>query len=197
MKLIAYSTGKAGGMCGSNSSTSITYTEDGRCKVSNSERPLQSQTTRIETYFADGLLQKLSEICERYHVIEWTDLPDEDIFMHDASTYSETFTFENGTKISLGSRKKTPAQAGEMAREINELIMESRKYGTDAEVTEESFLAMGMMMTGIGSDFSKGQEIANQGKRTIQLAKFCKNCGTPFEGIQKFCTECGSAREDM
>lgn len=205
MKLIAYSSSEGGGMMGGYSSTSIAYTDDGRCKVNKAGRTFHSEPIRKETYYADGLLEKLSEVCERYRVIEWENLPGETVTMLDAPSGSDSFTFENGTKIILESRRIYPGYVYEMHQEVNKLIEESKRYGVDFEVTEEaaSMLMFGQMMkTGKVEDVNGQnpgtvQTITSQNPESIKWAKFCAICGTEFQENQKFCSECGSVRPKL
>lgn len=197
MKLISYSSSESGGMNGSYSSTYIAYSDDGRCKVDIANRTNHSQPIKRVKYYADGLLEKLSEVCERYDIISWTDLPDQIVVMRDAPTVSECFTFENGTKIALGSGKQYPGLFHEMNQELEKFIRESESYGVDLEVIEETpFITMGMM----GAQVDKPvmpinvQNASSRSEGTIKWAKFCSDCGTEFMGNQKFCAECGSAR---
>lgn len=195
MKLIAYSSSESGGMNGGYSSTSVIYTDDGRCKVNIAGRTFHSQPTKRVTYYADGLLDKMSAVCEQYRVSDWTDLPDQKVFMYDAATSSDCFTFENGTKITLGSGKQYPENAREVFQEINKLIAESETYGVDVEITEEElFGTMGMMQLNHTVNSDKLQTAGKQETDTSGWAKFCADCGTEFTGNQKFCAECGSLR---
>lgn len=223
MKLIEFRASESGGMNGSRSSTSVAYTDEGRCKVNIVSKPFHNQPTTHVKYYADGLLDKLSEVCERYHVIEWKDLPEQDLFMHDAPTIYEHFTFEDGTKIDLGSKKKYPEHAGDMFHELYRLIDESESYSVNREVLVEEdspmmmgmmpfgMMSMGMMSEGMkfdqtppggndqkaggsGSGSSSVSNGGNQGEEAVKWAKFCNQCGTPFEGNQKFCSECGAIR---
>lgn len=198
MKLIAYSSSESGGMLGGRSSKSIAYTDDGRCKVKISGKTFHSEPIKHVTYYADGLLDKLSEVCERYNVISWTDLPDQTIAMHDAAKSRDSFTFENGTIITLSSEKQYPKQAREMYGELNRLIEESESYGVDAEVTieENSFATMGMMSFQTAGPV-QAQKVGTQGEDVSQWAKVCACCGTKFEGNQKFCAECGAVRQKL
>lgn len=192
VKLISYSSSQGGGMLGGYSSTSITYSEDGRCKVSCSNKPMHNQPTEHITYYADGLLEKFSELCERYNVISWTDLPDLNITMLDAGTSTDTFTFEGGTIISLSSGKQLPVQARIMFQELAELLNEAKDNALDIEViqVEENMMPMGMM----GNQLLKNAETNIQSINAPQSAKFCSNCGSKFSGEQKFCPECGTKR---
>lgn len=194
MRLIAYSSSESGGMMGGYSSTNITYTEDGRCQVNISNRPFHSQPLTHVKYYADGLLEKLSEVCERYNVISWTDLPEQKIIMLDAANNTDNFTFEDGTKIVLGSRIQYPEHASEMYEEFNKIIRESEGYGVDREVTEEEpFMSMEMMAFQVDKPV-KDQTTAGNVEDTSIWARFCVNCGAEFIENQKFCAECGSVR---
>lgn len=192
VKLIAYSSSQGGGMMGGYSSMSISYAEDGRCKVSSSNKLMHNQPTEHVVYYADGLLEKLSELCERYNVISWTDLPDLNITMYDAATSTDTFTFEDETRISLCSDKQLPAQAHTMFRELAELVKDARSQAADIEVTqvEENMMFMGMM----GNQAVQSPKIETQSMDNTQWARFCSNCGSKFNGEQKFCSECGTKR---
>lgn len=194
MKLVAYSSSESGGMNGGRSLTSITYTGEGRCKVTTANKPFHNQPTRHENYYADGLLEKLSAVCERYNVISWTDLPDNEIILLDGATSSENFTFNNGITITLGSRKKYPPNAHEMFEELKELIEESLNYGTEMEVTIEEPMAPMSLMEFQMNMHAKKQDTGKQETETANLAKFCSNCGAKFTGDQKFCAECGAKR---
>lgn len=198
MRLITYSMSESGGMNGSYLSKYIAYTDDMSCKVEIVDKPFHNQPTKRVKYYADGLLEKLSEVCEKYNVISWTDLPEQQIFMHDAAAVSICFTFENGVKIGLGSGKRYPEHFHEMYQELEKLIRESENYGTDlAEVTEETpFMAMGMMMSSMGQSLC-GQTPERQEKENTEWAKFCANCGAKFMENQKFCAECGSVRSKL
>lgn len=197
MKLISYSSSESGGMNGSYSSTYIAYTDDGRCKVDIANKPFYSQPIKRVRYYADGLLENLSEVCARYNVIDWTDLPDQQVFIYDAPTFSDCFTFENGTKIALGSGKQYPRQFHEMNRELEKLIRESESYGVDLEITEEASLVTMGMMPGPVAQPVNFQDVGRQGEESAKLAKFCTNCGAEFIGNQKFCAECGSVRQKL
>lgn len=195
VKLISYSFSEHGGMNGGRESTYIAYTDDGRCHVDMSSKPFHSQPITRVRYDSDGLLEKLSEVCERYHVTSWTDLPDQQMTMYDAPTVSICFTFENNIIISLGSRKQYPVQFHEMYQELNKLIQESEDNAIDrtVEVIEEKPF-MGMMMPELNGKTISVQESGNQGEDITKWAKFCINCGAKFTGNQKFCPECGSVR---
>lgn len=194
MRLIAYSSSEGGGMNGSFSSTSVSYTNDGRCRVNTDNRPFHNQPIKHVKYYADGLLEKLSEVCERYNVSNWTDLPEQNMFMYDAPTSNVYFTFEDGTKIDLGSRKQYPKQAHELFREIDDLIAESKDYAVDVEVVEEPAMtmgmSMGMSMMAVSDNFVKAPESAE-----MKWSKFCASCGERFTGDEKFCAHCGTKRE--
>ena len=201
MRLISYSSGESGSMMGGRSSLSISYTDDGRCRVSSSQSVGQSLTTKCVTYYAEGLLDKLSEVCERYNVIEWKDVPGPKIFMVDAGTSRQTFSFENGVKICFESGKRYPEYAGDMFSEIDALITESESYAVDVEVSEETF-GMGMMgmmgmmnmMNDQNKQVVKDPDYFKRNEDTSAWAGVCDGCGTPFTGAQKFCAECGAAR---
>lgn len=202
MKLIAYNKTERGGMTGGYSSTSIAYTREGRCQVHIKVQSYHSQPTFFERYYADGLLEKLSLLCERYHTTEWTNLPDSDIRMYDAPSGSIRFTFEGGTEIVLGSRKKYPDQFHEMYQELAELINESKAYAVERETGEEAPF-MGPLTMGSMFDLQKNMQAASvpagkpadQNESSANWAKFCGNCGAEFQGTQRFCAECGSPRQ--
>lgn len=147
MKLVAYNSSETGGMNGVYSLISVFYDKDGRCKVEIAHRSFHNQPTKYTNYYAEGLLEKLSEVCERYNVISWTNLPANNMFLHDAPTINDCFSFENGTKISLGSKTQYPLEAFDLFQEIKSLISESESYCVEKEVREEAPapLAMGMM----------------------------------------------------
>ena len=200
MKLIAYYSSEHGGMLGGYSLTEIAYTSDGRCKVHTAGRTFHSEPITHKRYYADGLLEKLTVVCERYNVISWTDLPKSNIFMHDAPSGSDKFTFEDGTKIILGSDMQYPAHASDMFGELKQLISESLNYSVDLEVTEEApGFAMGMMgmMTNMPQNPVKVQKAPDQADGTTKWASFCVDCGAKFMGSQRFCAECGSVRKKL
>lgn len=200
MKLIAYNSSESGGMLGSYASTKIFYTSDGRCRVDTASKVLHSDPITHVTYYADGLLEKLSEVCERYNVIGWTDLPENNIFMHDSSSKKDNFSFEDGTIIVLGSSKKYPEHAGEMYGELKQLINDSENYAVDLEVTEESSIfTMGMMgkMPNMTPNMVNVIKPANQNDESIKWAQYCVDCGAKFNGSQRFCAECGSVRKSL
>ncbi|MCQ2519046.1 MAG: hypothetical protein MJ107_00805 [Lachnospiraceae bacterium] len=197
MKLIAYSTASSGGMLGGRSSTSVFYTDDGRCKVEITDKPAHNQPTTHKKYYADGLLEKLSEICERYNVAGWTNLTGESISMLDAASGSDKFTFENGTTVILESKMAYPQYVYEMFQEFRELIKDFKGSDVEVEVTEDApftFASMGMM--GFQTANNVNPKVDERRDQDVSdWAKFCRNCGTKFEGNQKFCAECGSVRE--
>lgn len=197
MKLIAYKTARYGGMLGGHSSTSVTYTDDGRCKVDSSGKTYHSEPITHEIYYAEGLLEKLSEVCERYHVITWTDIAGEKIRMLDEASGSDNFTFEDGTKITIESGRIYPGYVHEMYCEFKQLIEESKSYGVDFEVTEEAPMMMMGMMTAQKEGFGRTQHVVRENMEASKWAKFCTNCGTEFKGEQKFCVECGSMRQKL
>lgn len=198
VKLVAYSSSKSGGMMGGCSSTSIVYTGDGRCKVSSSSRFMHNQPLIRETYYSEGLLEKLSALCERYHVMDWTDLPDLNLTVYDEAAVTYCFTFGGGNVVSLGSGKRFPDQAGEMFRELAELIKEARDNAADLEVTqvEENLMNMSLAdaMRMMNNQMVESPETKSQSICPAKMARFCSNCGYQFEGEQKFCPECGTAR---
>lgn len=199
MKLISYSSITGGGMAGGHSSTFITYTEDGRSKVETSDKPYHSSSTTHVIYYAEGLLEKLSDVCERYNVITWTYLPDNDILVYDEASSTDHFIFEDGTDIVLGNRTKSPTEAREMYHEFVALIKDSINYATELKeehIKEQPFLMMGMMgqmpsMADVRFDVPK-TDTPKEDAST--WAKFCKECGAEFKGSQKFCPECGALR---
>lgn len=195
MKLIAYSSTESGGMTGNYSSTSVTRTRDGRCRVEIARKDFHSEPLRRVKYYADGLLEKIGEVCERYEIINWTDLPELDIFMHDASRHSQSFIFEHGPDIILDSKKMIPPAAHEMYQEIDRLILESESYGTDVEITEDTPLPPMGMMAWQTEQTAKVQDSGSPDTGTSRWAKFCTSCGTRFHEEQKFCAECGSSRK--
>lgn len=198
MKLVAYTSGEGGGMLGGHSSTSVNYTGDGRCQVLLMNRLTHNHPYEKVKYYADGLLEKLNEVCERYNVSSWTDLPGEEIAMLDSPSRSENFTFLGGTRIAFDNRRIYPDYVWEMLREIKQLIEESKKYAVDVEVSEEvPLMAMSMMSM---NDINAGNKADNVQKESVQdddvkWAKFCIDCGTKFVGDQKFCGECGAVRQ--
>lgn len=195
MKLTAYSVSKGGGMMGGRSSVEVTYTLDGRTLVRTADQAYHSQPTVQEQYTADGLLEQLSLICEGYQVADWTDLPDETIFMHDAGSFTYTFTFEGGTQIVVSSRKKSPPGFGDLIYELRERIAQARANAGDVQTAEEpdAPMTMGMMFR---QPMTMAQyQAAAPGTPTGAWAKFCAACGTAFTGNEKFCPECGSKRE--
>lgn len=194
MKLISYNSSESGGMLGGYSSTSISYTDDGRCKVVIANRINHSQPIERMTYYAEGLLEKLSEVCERYEVGSWKDLPELDMHVLDEASRSQSFLFENGPDVVLDNKKMYPQCAHEVFQEINRLIKESKSYGANVEITEEQpMLAMGMMAFQT-SAASKVTDSSSKGSAAAKWANFCANCGTKFMVDQKFCSECGAAR---
>ncbi|MCQ2543376.1 MAG: hypothetical protein MJ126_04365 [Lachnospiraceae bacterium] len=205
MKLISYNTSKAGGMLGGFSSTSITHTEDGRCKVIISNKYTHNDPCIKETYYADGLLEKLSEICERYNIINLKEMPGQTIVMLDDPSGQTSYEFEDGTKIVLEKGKIYPDFDYNMFHEFNELIEESKSYGVDMEVTQETFgMPMGMMgmmgmsmLNGQVTKIDKALDNASQSEDDSKWARFCSNCGNEFVGKQKFCAECGSPRPKL
>lgn len=209
MRLIAYSSSEGGGMNGSYSSCDIAYTGDGRCRVQISSRAFHNKPTVNTRYYAEGLLEKLSNVCERYNVSSWENQPDRETFMYDATSGSKTFIFEDGTRINLGSGKIYPEQANEMFQELYGLIRESRDYGVDLEITEDSpFAMMSMGMMAGQPAPAKTKEAASPadgGVSRVQSsegnepkwAKYCSQCGAKFNENQKFCAECGCIREPL
>lgn len=198
MKLIAYSISEGGGMNGGYFSTSIAYTDDGRCRVSTSTRPFHNQPTRHVRYFSDGLLDKLSLVCERYNVISWTNLPEHKIFMHDAATTNICYTFENGTKIVLGDRTMYPEYFSEMHQEFNKLIDEAEQINVEEKIEETlPFLTMGMMAAQLNQPKATWVPVSQTTEDPAAWAKFCADCGAKFTGNQKFCPECGSVRQKL
>ncbi len=209
MRLIAYSSSEGGGMNGSYSSYDIAYTGDGRCRVQISSRAFHNQPIIDTRYYAEGLLEKLSNVCERYNVSSWVNLPDCEIFMHDAPSGNNTFTFEDGTRINLGSGKIYPEQANEMLRELYGLIRESRNYGVDLQITEGApfaMMSMGMMAgqpapaktTEAASQTDEGASIIQSSEgNEPKWVKYCSQCGAKFNENQKFCAECGCIREKL
>lgn len=173
MKLIDYNASVSGGMMGGYSLTSVTYTQDGRCLVSTVSRDFHSSPTRKEKYYADGLLDKLSEVCERYQVIQWTDLPEQDMRMCDAADSSQCFTFEDGTKICLDTKKRYPLSAPDMFGELNELIRNSESYGVDKEVTieENTMMPLGMMNMGMMNMGMMGNPMNNPAQAAVKYKK--------------------------
>lgn len=196
MKLIAYETTRGGGMLGGYSSTSVTYTDDGRCKVDISGKTYHSEPIKHEVYYADGLLEKLSEVCKRYNVVTWTDIAGEKTGMLDEASSNDNFIFEDGTKIVIESGRIYPGYVHEMYCDFNQLIKESKDYGVDYKVTEEAPMMMGMMAAQMEGLF-KVQYAGSQNKEVSKWAKFCVNCGAEFTGDQKFCAECGSMRQKL
>lgn len=201
MKLIAYSSSESGGMMGGYSSTHIFYTEDGRCKVETAGRTYHSQPIEHITYYADGLLEKLSEVCEKYNVDNWKDLPYDKINMLDAALSSKNFKFENGDNITLDSDKIYPQNIELMCRdmyqEIIALIDDSKNYGIDKKITEEEpVMSMGMMGM-MGMTLQQAVQPVREQASTFQEAKFCNICGAKFLDEQKFCAECGAPRNKI
>ncbi|MCQ2522458.1 MAG: hypothetical protein MJ105_08775 [Lachnospiraceae bacterium] len=195
MKLISYNSSESGGMNGSYSSTSIAYTDDGRCEVNTANRPFHSQPIRRVRYYAEGLLEKLSEVCERYDVIHWTDLPQQKVTMYDAPSGSDCFVFDNGTKIVLESGMIYTQQIRDMYDELKPLIKVSENYGVDVMVTEEpGIMTMGMMF-GQTNRTVEVKCTSGKDEDMSTWAKFCDSCGANFTGNQKFCAECGSPRK--
>lgn len=199
MKLIAYNSSKGGGMTGGHSSISIKYSEDGRCKVCSSIKTMHSQPTEQMTYYADGILDKLGELCERYNVINWTNLPDLDLKMYDGETSSDTFIFEDGIKINLNSGKQLPDQACQMFQELLELVNEYKDKANNIEVIQvEENMMMGMMnMSLMNNQTLKKTEVNVQNIDITKFDKFCSECGSEFNGNQKFCSECGATRKEV
>lgn len=202
MKLIAYNSSEGGGMNGGYSSISIAYTEDGRCVVIKSNRAFHNQPMRTVKYFADGLLERLSEVCRRYDVIHWTDLPAQTAAMLDAPSGSDCFTFEDGTKIVINNGAIHPQKVRDMYQEFMPLIRESEAYGTNAEATEEkpAAMTMGMFFAQTNQVYKvqtsdRPTESVGRNNDTSEWAGFCGNCGAKFSGNQKFCAECGEMRQ--
>ena len=208
MKLIAYVKSSSGGMMGGAAYEEIKYTEEGKCYFYSRNKQMHSSPTVTNKYYADGLLDKLSAVCERYNVSSWYNLPDTDIFMYDAASTSITFTFEDGTNISIGDRTKCPDMWLDFWDEFRELIKQSKDYAVD-EVTETeesvNMFGMGMMAMGMMGDPMSNNMIVNVQNDTncnnatsieeSKWAKFCIECGNGFSGAERFCGNCGAPRQ--
>lgn len=204
MKLIRFDNSSGGGMRGENSRITVHYTADGKCLVNSSGKDAWNTPTYIKNYYADGLLDKIGEVCERYAVHTWTDLPNNDFFMLDAPSRTVNFIFDDGTKIKLTNNTRTPDAWREVSSAISELIEESETYGIDAAVELSPF---GMMMgkteiirvqpkSGAAAPAAPASaptaEVAPDAPAPEKKAKFCPTCGYKAGGNSKFCPECGA-----
>lgn len=190
----------------------IEYTKDGKCLFDSLEKSRHDSPVYVKKYFAEGLLDKIGEVCERYNIISRTNLQKSNIVMYDAPSYYYTFMFEDGTRITFGSDTECPAQWPDAHGEINELIKESENYGTDVEEEKVSSDVPGTPMANMQSGIMGGMMGYMETVINLKLADerskaqsdtpspasgwvaFCSQCGTQFKDGQRFCSECGAVR---
>lgn len=192
MKLIRYSVSSGGGMLGGNYSKRVEYDKNGKCFVEEKSKMTHSDPTYTTSYYADGLLEKLSILCDKYSVRGWTDLPDNDMKMLDGESHNYSFTFDDGLSIKFGDDKKSPEGWRDFWNEASKLFDEAENSAINKKTTKEE---NGPFMFGFMNKTSmvEFQQIKPQ---VLTKPKFCSMCGAKFDNDnQDFCPNCGAVRK--
>ncbi len=194
MKLISYYRYSSGTMMGGRSSFTVSYTPEGRCLCESQSKSSANLPLYVTRYYADGLLEKMDSVCEKYRVYSWTDLPEAVNFgMMDGGASGTVFRFEDGTEILLGDGKLPPAESIALWEEIGALLKEAEAYGVDAGPKPSSLPEGFELQNSMLAHFYEELVYVPFGQKAAAPApKFCSCCGNRLEPGQAFCGECGA-----
>ena len=116
-----YSSG--GGMEGSYESLEISIRENGEVWLEYSSLPYigAEEETVSHTVPAEAI-EEISSLCKKTGVLDWGELPDEELLLLDAPTTSVSFTYGDGEYYSVSSNDNLPKKGAGFFSEVYSIL---------------------------------------------------------------------------
>ncbi len=116
-----YSSG--GGMEGSYESLEISIRENGEVWLEYSSLPYigAEEETVSHTVPAEAI-EEIRSLCKKTGVLDWGELPDEELLLLDAPTTSVSFTYGDGEYYSVSSNDKLPKKGAGFFSEVYSIL---------------------------------------------------------------------------
>ena len=116
-----YSSG--GGMEGSYESLEISIRENGEVWLEYSSLPYigAEEETVSHTVPAEAI-EEIRSLCKKIGVLDWGELPDEELLLLDAPTTSVSFTYGDGEYYSVSSNDKLPKKGAGFFSEVYSIL---------------------------------------------------------------------------
>ena len=116
-----YSSG--GGMEGSYESLEISIRENGEVWLEYSRLPYigAEEETVSHTVPAEAI-EEIRSLCKKTGVLDWGELPDEELLLLDAPTTSVSFTYGDGEYYSVSSNDKLPKKGAGFFSEVYSIL---------------------------------------------------------------------------
>lgn len=144
-ELISYAYSSGGDMTGGGNSTEISII-DGDVILTYSDTEWWYDDADITEYKLDkAVLTDIESVFRKYKMQKWNDKKFTDMFVADGSSYSYSFKFDDGTRVSFSSQVY-PVFYSEKLGEIDKVIEQYEKRGTlepglvTREKTEEELM---------------------------------------------------------
>lgn len=116
-----YSSG--GGMEGSYESLEISIRKNGEVWLEYSSLPYigAEEETVSHTVPAEAI-EEIRSLCKKTGVLDWGELPDEELLLLDAPTTSVSFTYGDGEYYSVSSNDKLPKKGAGFFSEVYSIL---------------------------------------------------------------------------
>lgn len=116
-----YSSG--GGMEGSYKSLEISIRENGEVWLEYSSLPyIGAEEETVSHIVPAEVIEEIRSLCKKTGVLDWGELPDEELLLLDAPTTSVSFTYDDGEYYSVSSNDKLPKKGAGFFSEVYSIL---------------------------------------------------------------------------
>ncbi len=116
-----YSSG--GGMEGSYESLEISIRENGEVWLEYSSLPyIGAEEETVNHTVPAEAIEEIRSLCKKTGVLDWGELPDEELLLLDAPTTSVSFTYGDGEYYSVSSNDKLPKKGAGFFSEVYSIL---------------------------------------------------------------------------